>query len=85
MAMTPDLRIFRESLTDYSARNAVKNGRILVWISKRRVNKVPAWVVHYPGQPEEDGVYFLRFKDAKSCALDCAAAAKEHWNDLSKV
>jgi hypothetical protein len=77
MAKKPDLRIFRESLIDYSVRNAIKNGRVLVWISKSRVNKVPAWVVHYPDQPEDHGVFFLRFRDAKSCAFDCAVAAME--------
>ena len=79
MTKKPDLhlRIFRESLADYSVRNAVKNGRVLVWISKSRVNEVPTWVVHYPDQSEENGVHFLRFVDAKSCALDCAAATME--------
>ena len=67
----------KESLCDYSIRNTVKNGRVLVWISKTRAYDVPAWIVHYPDQPENQGMPFLRFKEAKSCALKWAAGTME--------
>jgi hypothetical protein len=73
----------KESLCDYSIRNTVKNGRVLVWISKSRVNNVPAWIVHYPDQPENQGTPFLLFREAKSCAMEWAAAAmQESKTDL---